>query len=133
MTEYRLVASNLDGSVSTAQFGKTEITFDSSATRQLDWAGPAELLCAAFAACCLKNVSRFKELLHFTCDHAEIEVVVVREDKPPRMVAIRYRLWLATTESEHRLLLLQKNLEQYGTIYNTLKASCEVSGELLRR
>lgn len=49
-------------------------------------------------------------------------------DAPPRFIAIEYTLHLVTPEPAHRVELLHRNLQKFGTVYNTLAAVCEVSG-----
>ncbi len=41
-------------------------------------------------------------------------------------------LRLVTDEPDSRIDLLARNLAKYGTVYNTLAASCEVSGTIER-
>ena len=38
---------------------------------------------------------------------------------------------LVTEEPDHRVELLHRNISRYGTIYNTLAAACDVSGEVI--
>jgi uncharacterized OsmC-like protein len=130
--DYTICAKNTTTGISEAIYGSTLIVFDSSKDRNQNLAGPAEILCAAFAACCLKNVARFSEILKFSYEHAEIEVRAKREEKPPRMVEFRYSLRIRTSEDDHQVELLKRNIEQFGTIFNTLKASCPVHGEISR-
>lgn len=92
---------------------------------------PAELLLGAFAACCLKNVQRFSTLLGFTYTSAKIEVIGDRQEKPTKLVAIRYCIKIQSEDKELNTRLLHRNLQKFGTIYNTLKDTCEVSGELV--
>jgi uncharacterized OsmC-like protein len=91
---------------------------------------PAELLLGAFAACCLKNVHRFSELLGFDYENARIEVIGERQEKPTKLVAIRYVIHLKSADKKLNIKLLHRNLQKFGTIYNTLKEVCDVSGEL---
>jgi len=112
--------------------GKTEaIAFDTSAGQSATLPGPAELLVTAFAACVLKNVERMSGLQPFRYEGAEIEVTAEREDRPPRIVQIRYRLTVVTEEPQRRLDLLHHNIVRQGTIYNTLARACDVSGEIV--
>lgn len=90
--------------------------------------GPAELLAGAFAACLLKNVARSSAMLPFAYDSVRVEVTMHRQDAPPRFTAIEYALHLVTPEPAHRVELLHRNLQKFGTVYNTLAAVCEVSG-----
>ncbi len=92
--------------------------------------GPAELLAGAFAACLLKNVARSSAMLPFAYESVRVEVTMHRQDAPPRFTAIEYALHLVTTEPAHRVELLHRNLQKFGTVYNTLAAVCEVSGSV---
>lgn len=91
---------------------------------------PAELLLGAFAACCLKNIERFSDTLKFDYEDAQIEVVGERQEKPTRLFAITYTIHIKSEDTSLNLKLLHKNLQKFGTIYNTLKETCDVSGEM---
>lgn len=93
--------------------------------------GPAELLAGAFAACLMKNLERSAALLSFRYERAEIDVRARRQDVPPRFVEIEYELRLLTEESPRRVDLVHRNLRQYGTVYNTLAAVCDVHGRIV--
>lgn len=109
----------------------SRILFDSSPTVGEELPGPAELLAGAFAACLLKNVERFSGMLPFRQSGAEVRVEVERQDAPPRFTRIRYELRVVTDEDDRRVGLLHHNLRRYGTVFNTLAAACEVTGELI--
>jgi uncharacterized OsmC-like protein len=93
--------------------------------------GPADLLGSAFAACLLKNLERSRAMLSFSYDRADVRVVVHRQDAPPRFTEISYELTIATDEPERRVELVHRNLQKYGTVYNTLAAVCDVHGEVV--
>jgi len=131
--EYDVKATQVVPGVSTARAEKAQIYFDSSPDNTPHLMNPAELLLSAFAACLLKNVERFSRLLDFSYDRAEVAVHGVREEPPPRIASIQYRLTIWTDESDHRVALLHKNLERHGTIFNTLNACCDVSGEIVAK
>jgi uncharacterized OsmC-like protein len=130
---YRVTAQVVERGMSEASApGKADrIRLDTSAELRPDFFGPAELLLTAFAACTLKNVERMSHRLTFRYRGAEIEVWGERQDKPPRFTHIHYTLRVETDESPQRVDLLARNIARYGTIYNTLAASCDVSGEVL--
>ena len=112
--------------------GTETIAFDASwAVEPSGPPGPAELLAAAFAACLLKNLERAGKLLHFRYDYAEVDVIARRQDSPPKFVEVIYELRLATDETERRVELVHLNLRKFGTVYNTLAATCEVHGRLV--
>jgi uncharacterized OsmC-like protein len=85
------------------------------------------------AACVLKNIERFSELLPLEYEVATVEVEAERQDSPPRMTRMRYRVEIVTDEAQSRIDLLHRNIRKYGTITNTLAAACELSGEIVAR
>ncbi len=95
--------------------------------------GPAELLCAALAACLLKNVERYSEMLPFRYELANVVVDAARRDDPPAMTSMHYRLELVTDEPPHRVELLHRNVRKFGTITNTLAAAVDLTGEVVVR
>jgi uncharacterized OsmC-like protein len=69
--------------------GTETVTFDGSwAQEPTGLPGPADLLASAFAACLLKNTERASQLLPFQYDGAEVDVVVRRQDNPPKFTEI---------------------------------------------
>lgn len=128
---YRVEATSTKGGTASVRAKQRTIEFDASAGQSDTLPGPADLLTAAFAACALKNVERFAHLLAFRYERAWIDVTSERQDAPPRMIAVRYVLHVATDEPAPRLELLHLNIRRHGTIFNTLAAVCDVSGELV--
>ena len=104
--------------------------FDGTAGRLEHLPGPADVLCAALAACLLKNVERFSHLLSFHYESATVCITAERAEPPPRIVRIRYSLRVVTAEAPSRVELLHKNIRTRGTITNTLAAACEVDGDI---
>jgi uncharacterized OsmC-like protein len=130
MTSYQVRAGTISRDVAEARCKETVIQFDSSAGQSEVLPGPAELLCAAFAACLLKNVERFSHLISFRYRAATVKVTAERQDAPPRFVRIAYELWVATDEPDQRLELLHRNLRRSGTVYNTLAPACVIEGRI---
>ena len=130
-TTYRVEARSVRPGVSTATLKQARIEFDTSAVQSEVLPGPADLLTLAFAACVLKNVERFSQILKFRCQQVSIQVVAERQESPPKMVRLTYSLRLLTDESAHRVDLLHRNIRSHGTIYNTLAATCAVTGEII--
>jgi transposase len=64
---------------------------------------------------------------HIDHQEASIKVVAELQEAPPKMIRIAYFLQLVTDEPQHRVDLLHR-IRQHGTIYNTLAATCDVSG-----
>jgi len=93
-----------------------------------DLPNPVELLLGSFAACCLKNVERFSEILKYDYEGATIEIVGDRQENPTKLIGIQYVIKIKGKEIN--LDLLHRNIQKFGTIYNTLQEMCEISGEL---
>ena len=91
---------------------------------------PAELFLGSICACILKNVERFSELMNFEYTRAEVTVRATRLEKPPRMDDINYELKVYSHDNSLNIKLLQKNIENFGTIVNTVKSSCTLQGEI---
>jgi uncharacterized OsmC-like protein len=131
-TAYRVRARVGASGAAHADAGTETITFDASwGNEPSGLPGPAELLAAAFAACLLKNLARSRELLSFSYERAEVDVIARRQDAPPKFTEITYELRLVTGEPQRRIDLLHRNLRRYGTVYNTLAAACDVHGQVI--
>lgn len=128
---YEVEARIVGPGVSEAACKASRIAFDSSTGQSPELPGPAELLASAFAACLLKNVERYAEMLPFRHEGASVRVSAERQDRPPRFTRIRYVLRVVTDEEPRRVDLLHHNLRKWGTVYNTLAAACDVDGELI--
>ena len=130
-TSYRVHARVSGPGVATGHAKEREIAFDTSRAGGDVLPGPAELLALSFAACLLKNVERFSHLLSFDYAGASVAVEAERRDAPPRFTKIRYELRIRTNEDPHRVQLLHRNLRRFGTVYNTLAATCDVDGTIV--
>lgn len=107
------------------------IRFDASNGRDGVYPGPAELLCAALAACLLKNVERFSHMLPFQYEAARVTVEAERQDSPPRFTRFTYRLEVVSQEPSSRVDLLHRNIKKHGTVSSTLALAAELDGELV--
>lgn len=130
---YRVHGRGVAGRDASIRAGNQVIPIDSSwgSDRPSELPGPAELLAAAFTARLLKNLERSGAMLKFSYQSAEIDVHARRQDSPPKFVEIEYEIRIVTGESERRVGLLHRNLSQYGTVYNTLAAVCNVHGTVV--
>jgi hypothetical protein len=72
-------------------------------------------------------------MMNFTYTNAEIKVDATRLDKPPKMDEIHYVLSIYSNDDNLNIPLLKKNIEKFGTIYNTTKMSCKISGEIVMK
>ncbi len=128
---YHVLGTSRPGGHARIRCNETDVKADTGSISDGFRPGPAELLCAALAACLLKNIERYSEILPFTYEVATVRVEAERQDAPPRMTHMRYHIEIVTDESEHRVDLLHKNIRKFGTITNTLAEACDVSGEMI--
>ncbi len=108
----------------------SEITFGITPESNDDLPNPAELFLGSFSACILKNVERFSHLMNFKYSNAELTVSATRLEKPPRIDEINYELIIYSQDKKLNVDLLKKNIEKFGTIFNTVKTSCSINGEI---
>ncbi len=125
---YQVKAMSVAGSSGTLSIKNSIFEFGTTTKTENDLANPAELFLGSLAACILKNVERFSVLLKFDYLKAHIDIKAQRLDGPPRMDDIFYELTIHSQDSNLNPKLLQKNLEKFGTIYNTVKQMCNISG-----
>ena len=132
-TSYRVHAAVSAGGHATLSVGNQEIPVDATwaAAEPSGAPGPAELLAGALAACMMKNLERSSALLGFRYRSAEVDVRARRQDVPPMFVELEYEIRLVTDEVERRVDLVHRNLQQFGTVYNTLAAACDVHGRVV--
>jgi uncharacterized OsmC-like protein len=109
---------------------ESEIIFGTTPESADNLPNPAELFLGSFSACILKNVERFSVLMNFEYSNAEIIVNATRLEKPPKMDEINYELRIFSEDDNLNINLLKKNIEKFGTIFNTVKSSCSVTGEI---
>jgi len=132
MLQYQITAQSKKDGQAQALANQTKISFDASAGRDTLLPNPAELLLAAFAACILKNVERYSEILHYPYRSARIYIQGERSDRPPAMQKIDYILEIDTDIEEHKLKNWHKNIIKFGTISNTLAKATELNGSIKR-
>src|SRR5690554_7049575 len=130
--EYQIKASSISNDTATIQIKQSEINFGTSSTSSEELPNPAELFLGAFAACMLKNVERFSAMMNFTYAKAVINVSATRTEKPVKMDNINYELIIYSSDENINTVLLKKNIEKFGTIYNTVKLSCTINGEIVQ-
>jgi len=129
---YRLSARRVDSHGSLATAKSATVTLDTDVSGRDDALNPVELLLAALSACIIKGIERVAPMLHFSFEGVEVELDAERQDAPPKLTRIRYRLLVKTEESDQRLDLLHANVKKYGTIFNTLAAGTDLDGTIGR-
>ena len=132
MLEYQISATLQQGGIAKASANHSEITFDATSGRDNVLPNPAELLLTSLAACILKNVQRYSEILKIPYRKARITIHGERNDNPPYMKAISYKLEIETDANERKMENWHKNILKFGTITNTLNRACEIKGEMIK-
>jgi uncharacterized OsmC-like protein len=132
MLTYDVTLDRVDAHGAQAHCKNADIVVDSAPDGRADAFNPAELLLAAVGACMLKNIERVAPILRFPYRGVHIAVHGERQDTPPKMQRISYRIIVDTDEDDHRLALLHRNLQQFGTVYNTVCAGTQLDGTIER-
>ena len=127
---YSIKANSSSKDKATLNIKKSEINFGTTPETADTLPNPAELFLGSFAACILKNVERFSTFMNFEYSKAEITVSATRLEKPPRMDEINYELLIYSQDQSLNLELLKKNIEKFGTIFNTVQVSCTIVGNV---
>lgn len=133
MLDYTVTARRIDEHGSEARTKDALIVLDTDMKGRADAFNPAEMLLASLAACMLKGTERVIPMLEFDLRGIEVSLRGQRQDSPPKMVKIDYEIVVDTDETDQRLDLLHRNLQKYGTIYNTLAGATELSGQIRRK
>ena len=127
---YHIKASSLAKEDAVIHIKASQIDFGTTAKTANNLPNPAELFLGSFAACMLKNVERFSDMMKFTYSKTTLEVQATRLENPPRMDEIIYNLTIYSDDNKLNTDLLKRNIEKFGTIYNTIKLSCSISGTI---
>ncbi|CAM1356484.1 OsmC family protein [Tenacibaculum ascidiaceicola] len=127
---YQIKASSISNEDAVLQIKQSNIDFGTTLKTAETLPNPAEIFLGAFASCILKNLERFSGMMKFSYSKATIEVTATRLESPPRMENISYNLTIYSNDKKLNSNLLKKNIEKFGTIYNTVKLSCSISGTI---
>ncbi|WP_452229696.1 MULTISPECIES: OsmC family protein [unclassified Lacinutrix] len=127
---YQIQASSIANQDAVIHIKESNIDFGTTSKTTTTLPNPAELFLGSFSACMLKNVERFSGMMKFTYSKATLEVQATRLENPPRMDNIIYNLTIYSNDEKLNISLLKKNIEKFGTIYNTVKLSCSISGTI---
>ena len=128
--EYFVKAISSSKDKASIKIKESEIVFGITSESADNLPNPAELFLGSFSACILKNVERFSMLMNFEYSHAEILVKATRLEKPARMDKLNYELIIYSQDINLNINLLKKNIEKFGTIFNTVKSSCTILGDI---
>lgn len=133
MLDYHVKARRIDAHGSLAECKSASVVLDTDLAGRRDAFNPVELFLASIAACMLKGIERVTPMLHFKLRGVDISLDAVRQDSPPKIVSIRYRITVDTDETDQRLELLHTNIRKYGTISNTVAGATDLDGVIERK
>lgn len=91
----------------------------------------AETLLAALGACILTNVNAIGEKMRLDIRGARLEFDATRQDEPPLLTEIRYRLVLDSPEPRQKLEELHDLCIKWGTVTNTVINGLPPQGTLV--
>jgi len=132
MMDYKVISKLSAARGATIIIKESQIDFGTTAITSEVLPSPAELFLGSFASCILKNIERFSEILKYEYQKATIEVSATRLETPPRMEDIAYVLKIYSKDDNLNVKLLKRNIEKYGTIFNTVKSACTISGRIIK-
>jgi len=130
---FHVESARIDGHVSQSRCKQARIDLDTDMAGNPEAFNPAELLLSALSACMIKGIERVTPILKFELRGVEVIVDGIRQDVPPKMESIRYRIIVDTDESDQRLNLLHENVKKYGTVFNTVSPGTDLAGVLVRK
>lgn len=128
--KYKIKASSNSNEDAILNIKDSNIDFGTTSKTSESLPNPAELFLGAFAACMFKNVERFLVMMKFNYTKTTLEVRATRLENPPRMENINYDLIIYSDDNKLNTSLLKKNIEKFGTIYNTVKLACNIKGTI---
>ena len=127
---YRVIVSRQDESHGTAISRKHSLTLNIKRGGTEAGFNAAETLLAAVGTCVLTNVNTYIEKMHLTVHNVRIELDGMRQDDPPMLTGIHYRLVFDSPESIEKLQTLHDISVRYGTVTNTLMHGIQPEGEV---
>ncbi len=133
MLEYHVSARRIDAHGSEIVAKEVRLLVDTDPQGRRDALNPAEMLLGALAACILKGAERVLPTLGFSLQGIEVSLHAQRQDNPPMLTSIDYAILVDTTEPDHRIELLHKNIRKYGTISHTLAKAVPITGTIGRK
>jgi uncharacterized OsmC-like protein len=132
MVSFSVSAQRLDHHLSIVSNDSTEVPLGTDMEGNDDALNPMEMLMGALCACMLKGINRVSPLIGLTVDGVSIAVSAERQDTPPSVAAMHYRISVDSPDSDEKLALLHENLIKFGTVTNTIAAGTTLTGELVR-
>ena len=130
-TTYHVTTTRQDDSCALAEARGHQLTLNIKKGAGEAGFNAAETLLAALGACILTNVNAIGEKMHLVIRGARIEFDATRQDEPPLLTEIRYRLVLDSPEPRQKLEELHDLCIKWGTVTNTVINGLPPQGTLV--
>jgi uncharacterized OsmC-like protein len=132
MMTFQVTATRGGGHVGEASNATASVPLGTDMAGNDEALNPMELLMSALAACMIKGTNRLMPILGITVEGMTIEMTAARQDSPPLVHRIDYRIAVDSPDSDEKLALLHENLLKFGTVTNTIAAATTLAGTLER-
>jgi putative redox protein len=90
----------------------------------------AETLMAALGTCLLTNLNALAQKMRLQIDAARVEIDALRQEDPPLLTEMHYRLVIDSPNDPDKLQELHELSVKWGTVTNTLINGITPQGEL---
>ena len=132
-TVYRVSATRLDDSRARIESRGHELLLNVKRGSGEAGFNAAETLLAALGACLITNLTSLAAKMRLQVEGIQVQIEGLRQDDPPGIVDIRYRLELESPEPPERLQRLHEVAFDWGTVTNTLLKGTHITGSLEAR
>ena len=119
-TTYHVTTTRQDDSRALAETRGHELTLNIKKGAGEEGFNAAETLLAALGVCILTNINAIGAKMRLVIRGARIEFDATRQDEPPLLTEIRYRLVLDSPEPRQKLEELHDLCIKWGTVTNTV-------------
>ena len=131
--DYTITANSSPANQGTLNLKNGDVSFGVSKETGVSLSSPVDIYLSALAACILKNIERFSEMMKFKYNQAQIKVTATHCLNPSRLENIIYEVIIISNEDTINTSLLKRNLEKFGTIYFMISQTCSISGEVIHK
>ena len=128
MQTYQVPVTRVDPQHVRAVIRSFDLTLEAKRADETVGFNPGETLLSALGSCLLTGLALVADLSQIPIDAVAIHLEATRQDRPPKLVSIRYQLWAHTEVSDERLNRLVMMAEGNSTVFPTLTEAVSISG-----
>jgi len=128
MQTYQVQVTRVDPQHVRAVTRSFDLTLGAKRADETAGFNPVETLLSALGSCLLTGLALVADLSQIPMDAVAIHLEATRQDRPPKLVSIRYQLWARTEVSDERLNRLVMMAERNSTVFQTLTEAVSISG-----